>query len=97
MNKGIDLRSGIWISKLSQGVLNPWDVVGQLPHRIVAYLREHADSPSAMVAYARILVSHAWTYRGSGWGRVVFAFLVDPVLWSYTTGAGEDALRAIFL
>ena len=33
------------------------------------YLREHADSPSAIVACARILVSHAWTYRGSGWGR----------------------------
>jgi hypothetical protein len=33
------------------------------------YLREHPDSPSAVVAYARILVSHAWAYRGSGWGR----------------------------
>src|ERR1700722_8298626 len=34
-----------------------------------AYLREHPDSPSAIVACARLLVSHAWTYRGSGWGR----------------------------
>jgi hypothetical protein len=34
-----------------------------------AYLREHPDSPSAIVACARMLVSHAWTYRGSGWGR----------------------------
>jgi hypothetical protein len=34
-----------------------------------AYLREHPDSPSAIVAHARILVSHAWMYRGSGWGR----------------------------
>src|ERR1700723_1116206 len=31
-----------------------------------AYLREHPDSPSAVVACARMLVSHAWTYRGSG-------------------------------
>jgi hypothetical protein len=34
-----------------------------------AYLREHADSPSAIVAHARMLVFHAWAYRGSGWGR----------------------------
>jgi hypothetical protein len=34
-----------------------------------AYLREHPDSPSAIVAHARMLVSHAWMYRGSGWGR----------------------------
>jgi hypothetical protein len=34
-----------------------------------AYLREHPDSPSAIVAHARMLVSHAWTYRGTDWGR----------------------------
>jgi hypothetical protein len=34
-----------------------------------AYLREHPDSPSAVIAHARMLVSHAWTYRGSGWSR----------------------------
>src|ERR1700722_1732654 len=33
-----------------------------------AYLREHPDSPSAIVAHARMLVSHAWVYRGSDWG-----------------------------
>jgi hypothetical protein len=34
-----------------------------------AYLREHPDSPSAVVTHARILVAHAWTWRGEGWGR----------------------------
>jgi hypothetical protein len=34
-----------------------------------AYLRQHPDSPSAVVAHARMLVSHAWMYRGGGWGR----------------------------
>lgn len=34
-----------------------------------AYLREHPDSPSAVIAHARMLVSHAWAYRGDGWGR----------------------------
>jgi len=34
-----------------------------------AYLREHPDSPSAIVAHARMLVSQAWMYRGSDWGR----------------------------
>jgi hypothetical protein len=34
-----------------------------------AYLREHPDSPSAIIVHARMLVSRAWTYRGSGWGR----------------------------
>jgi hypothetical protein len=34
-----------------------------------SYLHEHPDSPSAVVAHARMLVSHAWTYRGSGWAR----------------------------
>jgi hypothetical protein len=34
-----------------------------------AYLRQHPDSSSAIVAHARILVSHAWMYRGTGWGR----------------------------
>lgn len=34
-----------------------------------AYLREHPDSPSAIVAHARMLVSRAWMYRGSDWGR----------------------------
>jgi hypothetical protein len=34
-----------------------------------AYLRDHPDSPSAIVAHARMLVSQAWTYRGSDWGR----------------------------
>jgi hypothetical protein len=34
-----------------------------------AYLREHPDSPSAIVAHARMLVSQAWMYRGSGLGR----------------------------
>jgi hypothetical protein len=34
-----------------------------------SYLREHPESPSAIVAHARMLVSHAWTYRGSGWSR----------------------------
>jgi hypothetical protein len=34
-----------------------------------AYLREHPDSPSAIVAHARMLVSQAWTYRGSDRGR----------------------------
>lgn len=33
------------------------------------YLREHPDSPAAVVAHARMLVSHAWAWRGSGWGR----------------------------
>ena len=41
----------------------------QLEAAAEAYLREHPDSPSAIVACARLLVSHAWTYRGSGWGR----------------------------
>jgi hypothetical protein len=34
-----------------------------------AYLRGHPESPSAIVAHARMLVSHAWACRGSGWGR----------------------------
>jgi hypothetical protein len=34
-----------------------------------SYLHEHPDSPSAIVAHARMLVSHAWMYRGSGWSR----------------------------
>lgn len=34
-----------------------------------AYLQQHPDSPSAVVAHARILVTHAWVYRGGDWGR----------------------------
>jgi hypothetical protein len=41
----------------------------QIESATEAYLREHPDSPSAIIAHARILVSHAWTQRGSGWGR----------------------------
>ena len=33
------------------------------------YLREHPDSPSAVIAHAHLLVNLAWTYRGSGWSR----------------------------
>jgi hypothetical protein len=40
----------------------------QLESVTEAYLREHPDSPSAVIAHARMLVSHAWSYRGSGWG-----------------------------
>jgi hypothetical protein len=41
----------------------------QIENVTETYLREHPDSPSAVIAYARLLVSHAWDYRGSGWGR----------------------------
>jgi hypothetical protein len=34
-----------------------------------AYLQAHPDSSSAVIAHARLLVSHAWVYRGSGLGR----------------------------
>jgi hypothetical protein len=33
-----------------------------------AYLRTHPQSPSAVVAAARVLVTRAWAYRGDGWG-----------------------------
>jgi hypothetical protein len=41
----------------------------QIESATEAYLREHPDSPSAIIAHARILVSHAWAQRGSGWAR----------------------------
>jgi hypothetical protein len=33
------------------------------------YLRSHPESPSAVVTYARVLASHAWAWRGDGYGR----------------------------
>src|SRR5271165_7368485 len=41
----------------------------QIESTTEAYLREHPDSPSAIVAHARTLVSHAWVLRGSGWAK----------------------------
>jgi hypothetical protein len=41
----------------------------QIESSTEAYLRERPDSPSAIIAHARLLVSHAWAQRGSGWGR----------------------------
>ncbi len=67
---------GIW--KLSLFYKGPEDWPSKQPQAPIwmqiesateAYLRDHPDSPPAVVAHARILVSHAWTYRGTGWSR----------------------------
>ena len=68
--------SGIW--KLSLFYKGPDDWPAKQPDAPIwarietataTYLREHPDSPSAVIAHAHLLVNRAWTYRGSGWGR----------------------------
>jgi len=67
---------GIW--KLSLFYKGPDDWPSKQPDAPIwtriesvteAYLREHPDSPPAVVAHARILLAHAWIYRGTGWAR----------------------------
>jgi hypothetical protein len=67
---------GIW--KLSLFYKGPDDwpakqadapIWARLESATEAYLREHPDSAPAVVAHARILVSHAWSFRGGGWAR----------------------------
>jgi len=67
--------AGIWkLSLFYTGIDNlPWKtpaapVWTRIEQDTAAYLRDHADSPSAVVAAARVLVAHAWAWRGSGLG-----------------------------
>lgn len=68
--------AGIW--KLSLFYKGPEDWPAKQPDAPIwrqiesateTYLREHPDSAPAVVAHARLLVSHAWSHRGGGWAR----------------------------
>jgi hypothetical protein len=68
--------AGIWKLSLFYKGPDNWPATradapiwAQIEAATEAYLREHPDSPSAVVVHARMLVSHAWTWRGNGWGR----------------------------
>jgi hypothetical protein len=67
--------AGIWkLSLFYNGVDNlPWNTPGaplwsRIEQDTAAYLRDHPDSPSAVVAAGRVLVAHAWAWRGEGLG-----------------------------
>jgi hypothetical protein len=66
--------TGLWM--LYRFYRGTYDVESQSPTaafwptleaETAAYLRKHPDSPSAVDAAARVLVSHAWASRGTGW------------------------------
>jgi hypothetical protein len=68
--------AGIWKLSLFYKAPDNWPtpqpdaaIWAQIEAATGAYLSAHPDSPTAIVAHARMLVSHAWVYRGGGWGR----------------------------
>jgi hypothetical protein len=68
--------AGIWKSSLFYKGPDNWPapradapIWTRIEAATEAYLHEHPDSAAGVVAHARMLVSHAWTWRGGGWGR----------------------------
>jgi hypothetical protein len=67
--------AGIWkLSFFYNGIDNlPWKTPGaplwtRIEQDTAAYLKDHSDSPSAVIAAGRVLVAHAWAWRGEAPG-----------------------------